>query len=258
MLEAMLLAHAAMFGLITSRIAGFVVASPFPGNEVPATQRVGLVAVLSILVTTMLPTPAVTPALDLGMIGPAACELGMGLMIGIAFRFTLAVADVLGGVLSHAIGLGTPSLFNPAVGVQDTTLGHITGAFTMLLAISIGAHRTVLGYLLESFRALPVGKSLALTAVTPLFIDLADASIVAGVRLAMPVLAVSMAIQAALAMLARAAPSLQIFSIGFTILLLGGLSTLQVSLRGIGTGLIDHIATISTTLDRLFTALSGG
>lgn len=258
MLEATLLAHAAMFGMITSRIAGFVVASPFPGNEVPATQRVGLVVVLALLVTSMIPPPAVTPGLDLALVGPVACELGVGLMIGIAFRFTLSVADVLGGVLSHAIGLGTPSLFNPAVGVQDTTIGHIAGAFTMLLALAVGAHRTVLGYLLESFRALPVGKSLALTAVTPLFIELANSAIVGGVRLAMPVLAVSIAIQAALAMLARAAPSLQIFSIGFTILLLGGLSTLQASLRGIGAGLIEHIGTIAGTLDRLFTALSGG
>lgn len=258
MLEAMLLGHAAMFSLVVSRIAGFVVASPFPGTEVPATQRVGLVVVLSLLVTSMLTTPSAPLPLDLTLVGPATCELGAGLVIGLAFRFTLSVADVLGGVLSHSIGLGTPSLFNPALGTHDTTFGHISGAFTMLLALAIGAHRTVLGYLLESFRALPVGRALAIPAVTPLFIELADASIVAGVRLAMPVLAVGIAIQVALAMLARAAPSLQIFSIGFTLLLLGGITTLQASLRGIGVGLIEHIGTITGTLDRIFTALAGG
>ncbi len=258
MLEALILGRAATFALVVSRIAGFVAVSPFPGNDVPVTQRIGLVAVFSLLVTSMAIPSAASPALDLTVVIPAATELGVGLAIGLAFRFTLAVADVLGGVLSHSIGLGTPSLFNPALGTQDTSLGHITGAFTMLLALGIGAHRTVLGYLLESFRALPVGRACALPAVAPLLISLADASILAGVRLAMPVLAMSVAIQVALAMLARAAPSLQIFSIGFTMLLLAGLSTLEVSLRGIGVGLVEHVATLATTLDRLFLALSGG
>src|SRR5262249_30108443 len=56
-----LMTQAAAFGLILSRLAGFVVASPFPGNHVGATQRVGLVVVLAWVTSLFAPTSAAPP-----------------------------------------------------------------------------------------------------------------------------------------------------------------------------------------------------
>ena len=83
---------------------------------------------------------------------------------------------------------------------------------SMLLALTVGAHRVVLSYLIESLRVLPVGSNIDLAGALPLFISLSANALLVGVRLALPIVAVSLVLQLTLAMIARAAPSLQIFS----------------------------------------------
>jgi flagellar biosynthesis protein FliR len=76
-------------------------------------------------------------------------------------------------------------------------------------------------------------------------------------RLALPVLAISLAVQTALALVSRVAPSLQIFSIGFAVLVATGLVTFMASLRAIGTGILEHLGTLPGFLDELLLQLGG-
>jgi flagellar biosynthetic protein FliR len=253
-----LLRWAVAFVLIGSRFAGFVLVSPFPGDRIPTAQRVGVVAVLTVFAMGVLPPPAQTFALDLRLVPLAASEVFCGLLVAVAFRFALAAADVLGGALAQTTGLGTPSVLNPSAGTQDTALGTFTALLAILVAVTAGVHRTVLAYLLESFRALPVGTPLAFTATVPVFVELAGEAISVGVRLAMPFIGVSLVTQVVLALVARAAPSLQIFSIGFTILVASGLALLASSLREVGAGLLRHTSGLEPVLERVFAELAGG
>ena len=257
MLEALVVGYALRFALITCRIAGFIAASPFPGDSIPLTARVGLLVVLSAVSALAIGAPEALPVLGLTLAVRSVAELGLGVLIGFAFYVLFAAADILGGILAHGIGFAMPSLLNPAFGNTDTAIGNLVSSFSMLLVLSMGLHRTAIGYLLESFRAVPPGHLVPLADAMPLFIELVGTSIVAAARLAMPVVAVSITSQVALAMLSRASPSLQIFSIGFTLLILAGLSTLAASLQEIAVGLMQHVGTLPTTLDRLLELLAG-
>lgn len=247
--------YAAGFALAAARIGGFVVVSPLPGEHAPAQSRLGLVLALAVLVT---PLVEVRPGLEigLGIAIPVATEVALGLLVGMVFRFVLAAADVLGGVLSQAVGLGMPSLFNPAIGAQDTAFGQVMGLFALLFAITMGVHRTVLAYLLASFRALPVGGALHVERSWPVFVELGGAAIATGARLAMPVVVAAVAIQIVLALLARAAPSMQLFAIGFTVLLLAGFAITLTSIPAIGRGLAEHLALMAGAIDRVLVAVS--
>jgi flagellar biosynthesis protein FliR len=251
-LAELLLPRAVTFALASARLAGFVITSPFPGAQVPQASRIGLVAVLAWVVASSADGPAAAaPSFGLGLFGWGAAELAIGLSIGLVFRFLMAAADVLGDVLSKAIGLGTASLLNPALGEQDTTMTLLVTSGAMLLALSIGAHRVALAYLLESFRVLPTGSAIGLPAATPVFLELASRSLTMGVRLCMPVLAISLTVQITLALLARASPTLQIFSIGFTLMIATGLLTFMSSLPAVGQGLADHLGGLGEALNRL-------
>ena len=256
MLEQLAVGYAVTFALSVARLGGFVTVSPLPGEQAPLSTRVGLVMVLAVVITPLVRPPAGGLDLGLGLVIPAATELGLGLLVGVAFRFVLAAADVLGGVLSQAVGIGMPSLFNPTAGVQDTAIGQIYGLFTLLLALGLGAHRVALAYLLESFQALPVGSVLHLERSVPVMVELAGTTVAVGARLAMPVVATAVALYLVLALLARAAPSMQLFSIGFTVLLLVGFSTMIASAPSIGQGLAEHIGLLGSVLDRLLTSVS--
>jgi|HubBroStandDraft_6_1064221.scaffolds.fasta_scaffold402868_3 flagellar biosynthetic protein FliR len=247
--------NACLFALVASRIAGFVVVSPFPGQNVSNTQRVGLVVVLAWVASSFAPGVEAFGSIGLRLAGWAALEIGCGLIIGMAFRFVFAATEVLGSLLGIASGLGTPSVFNPTLEATETPIGRVVGLLGMLVALGIGAHRVALGALLDSFRALPVGTITSIDAPFMAFADLAIDAFVVGVRLATPVIAVALIVNVALAMISRAAPSLQIFSVGFGILIASTTLTLLASLGDITAGLSAHFNQLGSTLDATLSAV---
>ena len=253
-----MLAEAATLALVASRISGFVVVSPFPGDRIPATARVALIVVLSFLTASLIPATAMRMELSLPLIGAAIVEFLAGVIIGTAFRFLMAAADVVGGVSAQTSGLGAASLYDPSTGSSDSALSQMMTLLAVAVALAIGAHRVALAYLIESFRVLPIG---AVPWGIPLggsvLIDMSGQCLVIGVRLAMPAIAVSLTVQAALAMVARAAPSLQIFSVGFSVMIVAGLATILASLPAIGTGLAEEMGQLGMLLDRIFEAMGG-
>lgn len=251
-----LLGQATTTTLVATRLAGFVVVSPFPGERVHTAGRMALVVVLAFLVAHTIPGPEHVPEIGLALVVPALTELMCGILMGACFRFVLAAADVVGGISAQTSGLGSASLYDPSIGATDTVLGTAMGLLSLCLALSTGTHRIALAYLIESFRSLPVGGPIAVHLGAPVLIDLGGQCLSVGVRLALPVIAVSLAVQSALAMIARAAPSLQIFSIGFSVLIVTGLLALAASLPAIGSGLLEQSRQLGPALDRLFEALA--
>jgi flagellar biosynthetic protein FliR len=250
----LLMGNAALFGLSASRIAGFVVVSPFPGKNVGATQRIGLVVVLAWVACAFAPRPE-TRGLGLELAWSVIPELICGLLIGVAFHFVFAGAQVLGGVLGQMTGLGTPSILNPTLDATETPVARIVELTAMLVALSMGVHRVALAGLLESFRAIPLGSAMALDAPAMRYVELAVTSFVVGVRLAMPVVGVALVVHAALAMISRAAPSLQIFSVGFAVLFAATGGTLLASLGDVFQGLAEHFGHLTSALDLILTDL---
>jgi flagellar biosynthesis protein FliR len=249
MFERLVATSAVAFALIVARLAGFIVSSPFPGANVGKTQRVGLVMALALVVTAYAPTGSAPSSLDVDLVPAALRELGCGLVLGIGFRFVFMAAEVAGQLLSQAVGLSSASMLNPTIEAQDVILARIVTLLGMLLALDVGAHRVALGYLLGSFRALPVGTPFSLSPTAPIFLELTVRSFTTGVQLAMPVIAVAVVVHLALAMIARAAPALQIFSVGFAVILTTGSLVVLASLRDVAAGLIQHFGTVGRWLD---------
>lgn len=230
------------FALVVSRLSGFVVTSPFPGNHVGATARIGLVVALSWVAT---PFAGVGPAgatLDARLLPTAIADLSIGVLIGLVFRILMSAADVAGGMIAQGTGLAGATIFDPASGEQNPAIARVVTLGALLLAVGLGVHRMAIGLLLESFRAIPVGTPVAPGAAAPLLLDLAGQALSVGVRLSMPIVAISLIIQVALAMIARSAPSLQIFSVGFSILIASGLLVLGRTLPDFARALAEDLS----------------
>lgn len=252
---ATVMGSAALFALVACRIAGFVVASPFPGEGVGVTQRVGLVVVLSWVSSAFAIDTHHLPDFGLLLAGQAAIELGFGIVIGLAFRFVFAAAEVLGSMLGLATGLGSASIFNPGLNSQETPVGRAITLLAMLVALGVGAHRVAIGALLHTFRSMPVGGGVALDAPLMAFGDLAIDAFVVGVRLSLPIVAVALIVHVALAMISRAAPSLQIFSVGLGVVIASTTLTLVTCLDDVTAGLSSHMASLAPTIEGVLGAM---
>lgn len=241
----------------TGRVAGMVLTSPFPGEMVGTKARVGLTVVLACLVAPTLKTEAVL-ALRNDLPLAAAREVMVGLVVGFTFRLALNAADVLGTVLSQATGLATPTLMNPTGGEQETVLTRVVTLTAMLIALSVGAHRLVLGYLLRTYDVVPLGAALDASGGVPVLVQVFSKSITLGVTLGLPATAIGLLSQIGLAMVARAAPSLQLFNVGFAVLLVSAFLVIQGELPHTVALLSDHFGRQEQTLDAVLQAFAHG
>jgi flagellar biosynthesis protein FliR len=72
----------------------------------------------------------------------------------------------------------------------------------------------------------------------------------------MPVVVISLATQTALALISRAAPSLQLFSVGLAVLIAASIMVLMASLGDITLGLGEHLGGLGPRLARVLLALT--
>lgn len=255
-LPAAWMAELATMALATSRLGGMVMTSPFPGNHVPARIKVGLVLVLGWVAIGSIPA-ASGLTLDLRLAGLAGAEVALGLLVGITFRITFSCAEVMGSSFSQSLGLTSAHVFDPMLESDDGVPGRIATLLAMLLVFGLGAHRVAISYVLESFHALPVGHALSVTQAAPLLVDYAGAAIAAGVRLALPVAAVGLAVQVTLALVARASPSLQIFNVGLALSVGAGLLAMIAGLDDLTAGMAGELQQLGPRLEHVLEAVGG-
>lgn len=250
-IPAFMLAEGAAFVLAAARIAGFVVVSPFPGKNVPTKARVGLVLLLAWVAHAVMPPRSGGLGLDLALIGMVPAELGIGLVIGFTVRVTYSAAEILGASFAQAAGMTMGQVYDPSMGTDEPTASRVVTLIAMLLFLALGAHRTALGYTLESFRVLPVGTSALSGAAALPIVDFVSQAMEAGVRLALPVMAIALAVQITLALVSRASPQLQIFSVGMGITVAAGLLAILGSIDDASAGLGSELGRVGPRIEQV-------
>jgi flagellar biosynthetic protein FliR len=212
----------ALLALELARVSGVVVVSPIPWNNTPSRIRVGLIIFLLAVVHHM----GASPVTEIQSAAWAALHIStefiVGVAIGLVVRLSIASAEIAGSTLALPMGFTAARAYDPSFGQSETSLGQLLRNLTLLVALIGGFHRVMLGALLSSFRLLPVGTVLHVEASFPLFLELSSLVIGVGVRLALPVLAILLMANVALGFVSRAAPSMQIFNIGFAVLFATG------------------------------------
>ena len=77
-------------------------------------------------------------------------------------------------------------------------------------------------------------------------------------RLALPVVAVLLVVQVALAFISRAAPAMQIFSVGFAFALVAGSVTLTLSLPDMTTAIVEELSRVGPRIESVVASLTEG
>lgn len=240
-----------------ARISGVVAVSPIPWSNTPARVKVGLVLFLLLAVHGH----GAQPLGELRSAGWAASNIAtefiIGLSIGMVVRLSVVVAEIAGSAVAMPMGFSAAQAFDPTMGSMDNVLTRMFRQLALLLALITGLHRAMLGSLLSSFRLVPVGSRAHVEATFPLFLELGAHVIGVGIQLALPLLAVLLMANVALAFVARAAPTMQIFNVGFAVLLATGAAVLVISLPDMSRELAISYDKNARFFERLLVELAG-
>lgn len=219
-----LLPPAFAFFLVLLRTAGLCAVAPlFGAKGVPARVRMGVAGALAVALyagggVAQLPVPGDVLALA----GHALAETLVGLAGGLSARMLLEAASAAGHLGSTGMGLGYGALVDPFSGAESTAVSQLFSVAALGVAVALGIHREAVAWLAASVRAMPPGAVSDLPQLFQGAVAQALFTTALAVRLAFPLLAASTVGHFALGLLGRAAPQLNLQSVGFSVSLFAG------------------------------------
>ena len=216
------------------RIAALLMVMPIIGTQlVPTRVRLYLALAISVLLVPTLPPMPQVDALSLRSLLLIAEQVLIGAMFGFVLQLFFHLFAVAGQIIAMQMGLGFASMVDPTNGVSVPVLGQFMLMLVTLLFLAVNGHLVVLEILAESFVSLPPGQGLMVGHYWELAGKLGWV-IGAGVLLTLPMVTALLIINLAFGVMTRAAPQLNIFSIGFPLTLALGLVIFWVGLSDFG------------------------
>ena len=219
-----------------SRILGLIAASPLFGNSsVPATVKVSLGVLLALIIAPTVPALPATDPMSLAGLLILAQEMLIGLAMGFTVRVIFAAVEMAGEISSLTMGLGFATFFDPTTQGRSSAISQFLSLVATMAFLAVNAHLVLLSALVESFSTLPVSGLPVYGGGFKQMADWGARIFSTGVQLSLPIVAALLLTNIALGILTRAAPSLNLFGIGFPITLAIGFVVISVSLPYLAT-----------------------
>jgi flagellar biosynthetic protein FliR len=221
--------------LLVARLGAVGLLLPGLGEaDVPMPIRLALVlALVPLLLPALAPTLPAAPDAPADALRLIAGEVATGLWLGWLARLVALALQMMGNLASTFLGLSSLLAPDPAGGGQGTALGRATAIGGAALALSTGLYALPLAALAESYAVLPVGGALAPEVAAASVAEAGAQSLALALRLAAPLLLVSLLAQVATGLLSRVAPQAQVFVLAAPAQTLAGLALLAVLLPAI-------------------------
>lgn len=240
------------------RIAAMVGSAPLLSESaIPARVKVGLAALLTLIVApTLGPMPTLATA-SWGALWLMGQQILIGLALGLTMRIIFAAVQTAGEFVGLQMGLAFASFFDPGTGSNTAVLARILNTITLLVFIAMNGHLLMIGGLVRTFEVLPIGMGALDVNGWGVLLEWSSQIVVSGLLLALPVMVVLLTINLSLGILNRTAQQLSVFAVGFPISLTVGLTILAVVLPQISPFLERLFQDGYDTMGRLVEALSG-
>lgn len=228
----------------------FLVAPIFGAQSVPVRVRL----ILAVLITVVL-FPSLNMQIAFDAFSPQGLvvvlqEILIGIAMGLILQFTMAAITMAGHTIATAMGLGFASSADPQNGVQVTVVGQFYLILATLVFLSVDGHLVALDILANSFKRFPAGAFVLDPAAFWEIGLFSTQMFVTGLLLALPVMTGVLLVNLAFGVMTRAAPQLNIFSIGFPMAMLAGFILMLLSLP-------VFMPLLDTAFTETFTALNG-
>jgi flagellar biosynthetic protein FliR len=235
------------------RIAAFLLASPLYAIEAFTVRlRIALAMMLTLFAVDNVPLSANLP-FDAASIGIILSEILVGALLGFSLQVVNAALAIGGAAISNAMGLSFANIVDPALG-NIPVISQFFVIFATLIFLGLDGHLQLISLLLESFTLLPLGELPDFARWYDLLVLWFPEMFVFGLSLGLPVAIALLLMNLGLGMVARSAPAMNIFSIGFPALLLCGMVFLFLSLPGLAAGIeimwVRSLDTAGTLLGR--------
>lgn len=208
------------------RVSGIAVFAPFfSSSALPARAKAVFVGLVTFLLAPLIAgLPNASASINFSaLIGELAVGLVYGLFLSMLNETLLFAGEIAGIQFSFS----AVNLMDPTSPIQTSLMSDLFQLMGTLVLIASGLDRILLASLIRSFRAVPLGSYALVPATAGAAVQAAGGIFLSAVELAAPVLAATMLVEVAVALVSKLSPQLPVMSltvplktlVGFAVLL---------------------------------------
>ncbi|MCF6093822.1 flagellar type III secretion system protein FliR [Microaerobacter geothermalis] len=215
-----ILAFFPVFLLVLVRLTSFFVSAPiFSSRGVPNTFKVGLSFFLSLIVFTSMKNQGLV-TIDIYYVLLILKEIIVGLSIGFVASLFLYALQVAGSFIDMQMGLAIANVVDPQTGAQSPLIGNFKYILAILFLLSLDGHLMIIKGALASFQFIPVDQGwvpIGNGKITLFVLMMFAKMFLIAFQLAFPLVASLFLVDAALGIIAKTVPQLNVFVVGLPI-----------------------------------------
>jgi len=221
--------------------ACLMVAPMFGARFVPTRTRVILAAAITALVVPLMPATAIAPFSAEALV-VVAQQMLIGVALGFALQIVFDSLGLAGQVLANSMGLSFAFNVDPLRGSSTAALGQLYIILATLTFLALGGHLALLEVLVDGFTTMPVGTE-GLGREGIWMVVIWGGQLFAGaISIALPGVTALLIVNLAFGVVSRAAPTLNLFAVGFPVSLVVGLLVVLAGMGPLQQGVTQLIA----------------
>lgn len=213
------------------RIGAFLMVMPLVGGSfVPVKVRLLLAVVLTIAIAPVVPHMVTQDVLSAAGLVTMIQEVAIGVSMGFLVQLVFDAIAMGGQVIGMSMGLGFAVFLDRVRGVSVPVLGQLFLMLSMLVFLALDGHLAMIKLLVESFRAWPMGQSgLTMPILSELLVWTSQLFVFA-MKIALPAVTALLAVNLSFGVMSRAAPTLNLFAVGFPVAMLLGFTVIFLNM----------------------------
>lgn len=244
-LEALVATHLLPF----FRIGAMLLVAPlFGARLVPARVRIVLAVTLAAVIAPLIPSAARFDAFSQYSVLTIAQEVIVGVIMGFMVQMVFDAIIIGSQTIAMGMGLGFAMLVDPQRGVNVPVLSQFFVIMTTMMFLALNGHLILIALLVQSFQALPPGTTGIDTATLWTVASWGTQMFAGAVLVALPAVVALLVVNFAYGVISRAAPTLNLFAVGFPATVLLGFLILQFSFQ-------TTLVSLTTLMEGAFTEL---
>lgn len=234
--------------------ACLMVAPVFSGTTVPTRIRIVLAGAIAMILAPNIVIPPALSAFSIEGLVVTAQQVVIGIALGFCLQLVFDAVTLGGQLIANSMGLSYALTIDPVRGTGSTALGELYSIFVTLVFLALNGHLRLIEVLADGFRTLPVGGSGFGSADLWQVVVWGGTIFSGALTIALPGITALLIVNLAFGMVSRAAPSLNLMSVGFPVILVFGLLILVASVPQLLSGFERLLGQSFMTLE----SLSGG
>lgn len=217
------------FFYVLFRVSAFVIIAPFFGDTVIPKKIKGIfVFMLSMYISPLLSIPKELElhAYTSAVISALLQQILIGLIIGLICKGFFETLRMAGQNISNAIQLAFAQMIEPGSGSQSSVISNILDTIGKMYFLTSLGLLFLIGIFVNSFYDMPISADFL---SNKSYFDICcwiGKIFSIGMMLSIPSVGVALLVNAAMAIVTRSAPSINIFSVGFPLVIISGVIAL--------------------------------